>query len=119
MLNNSKERLQQLFAASRARQAKKKLLQQQRYKKAQEAVKKALAERQSKEQEKCAQNDWKEPQIEFSRNFTIYNNKFIERFMDDEDVYKTREELEEAMPSNINWKLWNELVEQTRKELQE
>lgn len=116
---NTQEKLQKLFEASRARQAKKKLLQQQRYKKAQQAVKKALADKLSKQQEKCAQRQNASAQIETRAPLNIYRTRYIERFVDDYDLYLTREELEEAMPNNINWKLWNELVEQTRKELQE
>lgn len=109
--------LQKLFEASRLRQEKKKRLQEQKYKKAQESIKKALDKQQSKKKEKTSQNDWKQPQIEVSRTIHIYNVKYIERFADDDDLYQTREELEEAMPNNINWRLWDALVNKTRKEL--
>ena len=109
--------LQRLFEASRLRSLKRKQQEQLKYKKAQEAVKKALAKQQSKEQEKTSQNAQKQPQIELSRAITIYNTKYIERFIGEDDIYQTREELEEAMPNNINWVLWDELVNKTRKEL--
>ena len=49
----------------------------------------------------------------------IYTLKYIERETAEEDLYQTREELEEAMPHNINWKLWDKLVEQTQQQLQD
>ena len=117
MAIRTKESLEQLFEASRLRNEKRKRLQEQKYKKAQEAVKKALAKQQSKKQEKTPQNGWKQPQIEFSRTITIYNTRYVERFVGEDDLYVTREELEEAMPHNINWTLWDELVNKTKKDL--
>lgn len=65
-------------------------------------------------QEKVAQKA-QEQQIEaFSRTIYIYNTKYIERYASDDDLYQTREELEDAEPNNINWKLWDELVKQTK-----
>lgn len=113
----TEESLQRLFEASRLRNKKKKQEEQLKYKKAQESTKKALAKQQSKEQEKTPQNDWKQPQIEFSRTIHIYNVKYIERFADDDDLYQTREELEEAMPHCINWTLWDSLVNKTKNDL--
>ena len=49
----------------------------------------------------------------------IYTLKYIERETAEEDLYQSREELEEAMPHNINWKLWDKLVEQTQQQLQD
>ena len=65
-------------------------------------------------QEQDAQKAQEKPQIEFSRTICIYNTKYIERYASDEDLYQTREELENAEPNNINWKLWDELVRQTK-----
>ena len=117
MAIRTKESLEKLFEASRLNSLKRKQQEQLKYKKAQEAVKKALAKQQSKKQEKTPQNGWKQPQIEFSRTITIYNTKYIERFIGEDDLYVTREQLEEAMPHNINWTLWDELVNKTRKDL--
>lgn len=114
----TKESLQQLFASSRLRQEKKKRLQEQKYKNAQESTKKALADKLSVKQEKAAQKAQEQPQIELSRTLTIYNTKYIERFIGEDDLYTSREELEEAMPHNINWTLWDSLVNKTRKELE-
>lgn len=117
MAIRTQESLEKLFEASRLSSLKRKQQEQFKYKKAQEAVKKALAKQQSKKQEKTPQKA-QEKQIEaFSSILTIYNTKYIERFVGEDDLYKTREELEEAMPHNINWTLWDELVNKTRKDL--
>lgn len=117
MAIRTKESLEKLFEASRLSSLKRKQQEQLKYKKAQEAVKKALAKQQSKKQEKTPQKAQEQPQIEFSRIVAIYNTKYIERFVGDDDLYTSREELEEAMPHNINWTLWDELVNKTKKDL--
>ena len=113
----TEESLQKLFEASRLRNEKKKRLQEQKYKKAKQAVKKALGDKLSTDNEKSRQKAQEQPQIELSRTIRIYNVKYIERFADDEDLYQTREELEEAMPNNINWTLWDSLVNKTKNDL--
>lgn len=113
----TKESLQRLFEASRLRQEKNKRLQEQKYRNAQESTKKARALQQSKEQEKTPQKGWKQQTEVISRTITIYKSKYIERFIGEDDLYTSREELEEAMPHNINWRLWDELVNKTRKDL--
>ena len=110
----TKESLEKLFAESRARNEKRKQKEQLKYKKASQSVKKVLADKLSIKQEKVAQKAQEQPQIEFSRTICIYNTKYIERYASDDDLYQTREELENAEPNNINWKLWDELVKQTK-----
>lgn len=110
----TEESLKKLFAESRARNAKRNQNEKLKYKKASQSVKKALADKLSIEQEKVAQKAQEQPQNEFSRTICIYNTKYIERYASDEDLYKTREELEDAEPNNINWELWDELVRQTK-----
>ena len=117
MAIRTQESLEKLFEASRLSSLKRKQKEQLKYKKAQEAVKKALADKLSTKDKKLAQNGWKQPQIEFARTITVYNTRYVERFVGEDDLYKTREELEEAMPHNINWTLWDELVNKTRKDL--
>jgi hypothetical protein len=114
MALRTQESLQKLFEASRLRNEKRKQEEQLKYKKAQESTKKTLAKQQSKKQEKTPQKGWKHPQI----TFRVYNIKYVERFADEDDLYTSREELEEAMPHNINWTLWDSLVNKTRKELE-
>lgn len=110
----TEESLKKLFAESRARNAKRKQDEKLKYKKASQSVKKALADKLSIKQEKVAQKAQKQPQIESTRFISVYNTKYIERYASDEDLYQTREELEDAEPNNINWKLWDKLVRQTK-----
>ena len=117
MAIRTKESLEKLFEASRLRQQRFKEQETKKYKNAKQAVKKALAKQQSKKQEKTPQKTQEQPQIEFSRTITIYNTRYVERFVGEDDLYQTREELEEAMPHNINWTLWDKLVNKTRKDL--
>lgn len=52
--------------------------------------------------------------------FSIYNNKYVERFPSDEDVYNSREEIMEAekrFEGKINWDKFNQLVEKTKIEI--
>ena len=120
MAIRTQESLEKLFEASRLRNDKRKRLQEQKYKNAQEAVKKALAKQQSKKQEKTPQKA-QEQQIEaFSRTITIYNTKYIERFVGEDDIYVTREQLKEAEArgeGKIHWDRFDELVNNTRKDL--
>lgn len=113
----TEESLQKLFEASRLRNVKRKQEELLKYRKAQETTKKARALQQSTKDKKTPQKGWKQPQIELSRTITIYNTKYIERFIGEDDLYQTREELEEAMPHCINWDKWDELVNKTRKDL--
>lgn len=110
----TEESLKKLFAESRARNEKRKQDEKLKYKKASQSVKKALADKLSIKQEKVAQKAQEQPQIEFSRTICIYNTKYIERYASDDDLYQTRDELENAEPNNINWELWDELVKQTK-----
>lgn len=51
---------------------------------------------------------------------SIYDNRYIERFPSDEDVYNTREEIMEAekrYEGKINWDKFNQLVEKTKIEI--
>ena len=113
----TEESLQKLFEASRLRNEKRKQEELLKYRKAQEAIKKARALQQSTKDKKTPQKAQEQPQIELSRIISIYNSKYIERFIGEDDLYQSREELEEAMPNNINWRLWDALVNKTRKEL--
>lgn len=113
----TEESLKKLFAESRARNAKRKQQEQLKYKKASQSVKKALADKLSIEQEKVAQKAQKQPQIESTRFISVYNTKYIERYASDEDLYQTREELEDAEKrgdGKLNWKLLDKLIEETK-----
>ena len=120
MAIRTKESLEKLFEASRLRQQRLKEQETKKYKKAQEDVKKALADKLSTKDKKLAQNGWKQPQIEFSRTITIYNTRYVERFVGDDDLYVTREQLKEAEErgeGKIKWDKFDELVNKTRKDL--
>lgn len=130
---HTQESLQRLFEESRLRQEKKQLKLQQEeekkqhklnkekeikaYRKAQESIKKALAKQQSKQQKIEQQKAQKQQKIECSRTIAIYHTRYVERSTADDDLYTTREELEQAMPHCINWVLWDELVNKTKKDL--
>lgn len=116
----TKESLQRLFTESKRRQQRLKEQETKKYKKAQEAVKKTLADKLSTKDKKTPQKDWKQPQIELSRTLTIYNTKYIERFIGEDDLYTSREELMEAEQrgeGKIKWDKFDELVNKTKKDL--
>lgn len=127
----TQESLQRLFAESRARQEKKQLKAQKEeekrqhqlnkqkemeaYRKASQSIKKALAEQQSKQQKIEQQRAFK--QLKTERTISIYHSKYVERFIADDDIYTSREELEMAEPNVINWSLWDRLVDVTKKSI--
>lgn len=117
MAIRTKESLEKLFEASRLRQQRLKEQETKKYRNAQESTKKALADKLSTKDEKMPQKAQEQPKIEFSRIIAIYNTKYIERFIGEDDLYVTREQLEQAMPHNINWTLWDSLVNKTKKDL--
>lgn len=52
----------------------------------------------------------------------IYTLKYIERETAEEDLYQTRDELQEAEErgeGKINWENWDKVVEQTQQQLQD
>ena len=103
------ERFQQLIQEVKAKAKKKE--EKEKQQKAILREKKRRAREKTKRQEKSQQKA-KETQFQ---TFYIYNDKFIERETAETDLYQTREELEEAMPHNINWKLWDNLVNEMNK----
>lgn len=113
MALRTKEQLELLFLERKRINEKRKERERKRYKKASEAVKKALAK-------KHKQQTPTQPQSPFkcSLSITIYGSNFIERFTDEEDLYQTREELMEAedrFEGEINWELWDKLINKYRK----
>ena len=120
MAIRTKESLEKLFEASRLRQQRLKEQETKKYKNAQEAIKKALAYKLSTKDKKLAQKA-QEQQIEaFSSILTIYNTKYVERFVGEDDLYVTREQLKEAEArgeGKIHWDRFDELVNKTKKDL--
>lgn len=119
MSTRTSEQLKAWFAIEK----QKRLQQQEKQKakqkqiKAQEQLRKRKHKQHQAKLEKEAQKAQEQPKIEFSRTICIYNTKYVERFIGEDDLYTTREQLEEAMPNSINWRLWDALVNKTRKEL--
>ena len=103
------ERFQLLIQESLLRQQKRR--EKEDKKKAILREKKRKAREKAKRQEKPQQ---KAKETHF-QTFYIYNDKFIERETAEGDLYQTREELEAAMPHNINWKLWDNLINEMNK----
>lgn len=55
---------------------------------------------------------------EAQRTIIIYRTKYVERCPSDDELYNTREELmeaEERYEGRINWTMFDKLVEQTKK----
>ena len=96
---------------------KQKRLQQQKQIKAQEQQRKLQHRKHIAKLEKQAQKALKPQKQTLSRTIIIYKTKYIERF-DDDNLYETRQELENAFPNNINWNKWQELVDLTKQQLQ-
>lgn len=130
MALRSTQSLQKMMEESRLRH------QQQREKKKQDRIKQyrelckeadrllkeALEEEKKKTMDYLSTLAPKTPQRALKQEITvsrtpIYNNKYIERGFKDIDLYQTREELEAAEPGNINWKVWNRIVQQTRQQI--
>lgn len=104
------ERFQLLIEQIRIKKLKK--IEREEKKKAILREKKRKAREKARKQEK-AQHKEEKPHFQvISRTFSIYQNRYIERETAEDDLYATREELEKAMPNNINWKLWDKLIEQ-------
>ena len=118
---HTEKSLQRLFEASRARQQRLKEEETKKYKNAKQAVKKALADKLSTKDKKLAQNAQECETDALSRIIYNYNTRYIERFADENELYKTREQLKEAEQrgeGKLNWDKFNELVEQTKQMLQ-
>ena len=104
------QQLQLLFQKSRESNAKKKLKEKQLYKKASLLVKKEL--------DKKKQQTNKQPeQLNNIIHISIYKTTTIERYTAEEDLYQTREELMNDKTGEINWILWDYLVDKLRKTL--
>lgn len=68
-------------------------------------------------QEKEAQKEKESRFQPLSRTIIIYSNRFIERFIDDDDVYQSIDELKQDESGRINWEVWNKLVKQTKNDI--
>lgn len=114
------EKLQRLFQESLNRQRKRKEREQK--KKEREKKKKALLSlKKNKNKGKakdCIYSSLGNTSSPFnSRDFNVYNNKYIEREIADEVLYTTRHELQEAEKrgeGKINWYIWDKLLQKNQ-----
>lgn len=107
----TQQQLQLLFQKSREYNEKKKQRQQQLYKQASEQIRKEL-----KKKQPITKTEPTEP-LEYEVKLTIYRSTTIERYTPEENLYQTREELMNDKTGEINWKLWDFLVDKLRKTL--
>lgn len=110
----TKEQLKQLF--EERKQIKQRQLQREKekYKKASQQVKQQLMEKNKPIPSKPQPVNTETTYIKYS--LSIYHTSTIERDSAEEDLYQTREELIQDGSGEINWILWDELVNKLRKE---
>lgn len=131
MSNRTKETLQSMFNQSKLRQQKKKQLKKQQslqrlkeiyhhqdvlLKKSLQELKKTTMENLYSLIKKRSQEPLKPPTYEFK----IYRTDWIERFTDENELFQTIEELKEWEKENypcINWDVWTQVVEETKKQI--
>lgn len=111
------EELKILFQERKAIKQRQAAKQREAYKKASQAVKKQLQEKYKAKVEKPQPEQNKPSNFNFS--ISIYKSSTIERVSADEDLYQTREELDQDGSGEINWNKWNELVNKLRKEFKQ
>lgn len=110
----TQEQLLKLFKDSREKQNKKKEEEKLKYKKASESIKKERAYKLSIKDKQTQQEPRKQT---LQRSMPIYNTRYIERFIDENEVY-TKEELFNGIDGGrINIVKYNELVQQTKQEI--
>ena len=90
---------------------RKKERELKRYRKAQEQTKKQL----KKVSKKVEQTP--EKPLKYTYSLTIYQSPLIERFPDEEDLYHTREEIDNDDSGSINWEVLDKIIERLRKNL--
>lgn len=91
---------------------RKKERELKRYRKAQEQTKKQL-------KHKTSTNIKQTPEkpLKYTYSLTIYQSPLIERFPDEEDLYHTREEIDNDDSGSINWEVLDKIIERLRKNL--
>ena len=106
------EQLQQMLEERKQIQQRKKEKEREKYKKASEAIKQELKNKLQENQKNIVQ----EP-LKYKYSLTIYQSPLIERETASTDLYQTREELMEDDTGEINWDIWDKLVDNIRKNL--
>lgn len=131
------EQLKELFKQNKEKKEKqlqlerenKKRLRQEKYKElchqADELLKKAQEDAKRKKMEELQALAKKTPQNQNKHPLSpprIYNSKLHERDTAEHDLFTTREELQQWEEENwkcIDWNVWDRVVKETRKEIQE
>lgn len=106
------EDIKQLLQQRKELNKRKKERELKRYRKAQEQTKKQL-------KHKTSTNIKQTPEtpIKYTYSLTIYQSPLIERFPDEEDLYHTREEIDNDDSGSINWEIWDKLIDKYRKQI--
>ena len=123
MALRTEESFQLLLSQTRQRQAKKKLKEQQKYKQAQQSTKKAIKASQQQQKAlayKLTKEEEKRAQKALKCHISIYHSRYVDRHPADDEVYLTREELQDAEDrgeGKINWGVWDELVNNVKQKL--
>ena len=106
------EDIKQLLQQRKELNKRKKERELKRYRKAQEQTKKQL-------KHKTSTNIKQTPEtpIKYTYSLTIYQSPLIERFPDEEDLYHTREEIDNDDSGSINWEVLDKIIERLRKNL--
>lgn len=105
------EDIKQLLQQRKELNKRKKERELKRYRKAQEQTKKQL----KKVSKKVEQTP--EKPLKYTYSLTIYQSPLIERFPDEEDLYHTREEIDNDDSGSINWEVLDKIIERLRKNL--
>ena len=108
----TKEQIQLFLNKTKQQKLKEKQRQKLKYKKAQEATKKLLKGKSIKKAKQPS-----EKPLKYTYSLTIYQSPLIERFPDEEDLYKTREEIDNDDSGSINWEVLDKIIERLRKNL--
>lgn len=106
------EDIKQLLQQIKELNKRKKERELKRYRKAQEQTKKQL-------KHKTSTNIKQTPEkpLKYTYSLTIYQSPLIERFPDEEDLYHTREEIDNDDSGSINWEVLDKIIERLRKNL--
>ena len=122
----NEERLNKLFQLSKDKKQRQKELERKKIKKIQDETRRLLLKKAKKEKalEKKKQLEKEKQNLlltQAQRIFNVYlkRTKTLERNTAEDDLYQTREELQQAEKrgeGKINWDVWNSLVNKFREQ---
>jgi hypothetical protein len=123
MIKNE-EKLNKLFQLSKDKKQRQKELERKKIKKIQDETRRLLLKKTKKEKalEKKKQLEKEKQNLLLTQAKRVFNvylkyTKLLERDTAEDDLYQTREELQEAEKrgeGKINWDVWNSLVNKFR-----